>query len=192
VQTTIARCGIGKNRRERPQARDKLSLVKVRQMIPELSEYRFKNGKFKGKTMEHVMLRYAPDLYSRANWARDQAHLSRLVRSFDNLREKLQDAPIVVHCAEHGCKRTPTTMTLPVGYDHYYWPDPSYWCRKHGPGVDGEIHVKIPISFDTIESFEEKKNRKAVHRSVLNAFGIKKRRAQITEKFAREYFANLD
>jgi hypothetical protein len=76
-----------------------------------------------------------------------------------------------------------------LGYDHYYWPDPSFWCRKHGPSADGEIHVKFPLSLDSLPSLG-KKNGSAVHRSVLKALGIG-RRSRITEKYAREYFASL-
>lgn len=152
--------------------------------------YRFKTGEFAGKTMEQVMLRRAPSLYSMVKWAADQPHLHNLVEAFGRLRDKLSNAPIVVHCGRTGCKRTPVDMTLPLGYDGYYWPDPSFWCRKHGPPIDGEIHVKMPISFDTLTSFQQKKNRSAVHRSLLKALGIK-RPSRITEKFACDYFASL-
>ena len=154
-------------------------------------EYRFKTGKFAGKTMEHVMLRYASDLYWTVGWARDQPHLRRLVNEFDYLREKLSNARIMVRCSKHGCERTPIRMTLPLTPDSIYLPAPFFWCRKHEPSVGG-ISEMMPISFDEIESFDRKRTRKAVHRSVLNALGIKKRRRRITETFAHKFFANLD
>jgi hypothetical protein len=134
------------------------------------------------------MLRRAPDLYGMAKWASDKPHLFRLVQAFEYLRNKLSEAPIVVHCANSGCNRTPTTMALPLGYDGCYWPDPDFWCKKHGPSEDERNSGKLSISLDTIKSFDHKKNRSAVHRSVLIALGIKSR-SRITEKYALEYFA---
>jgi hypothetical protein len=154
--------------------------------------YRFKHGHFEGKTVGHMMLRRAADLCRIMEWARDKPHLSRLVREFDDLRDKLRNARIVVPCSEHGCKRTPIDMTLPLGDDHYYSPDPSFWCRKHGQPADGDLYGRMSISFDAIMALESKTNRKAAHRSVLNAWGITKPRVQITEKFAHEFFASLD
>jgi hypothetical protein len=160
-------------------------------MTHERTAYRFKHGDFKGMTVEHMMLRYAPDLCSRAKWASDKPHLSRLVKEVEQLRTKLRQAPIVVHCARSGCERTPIEMTLPLGGDGYYRPDPSFWCRKHESRNEDEISWTMPISFDAMESFDERKNRSAVHRSVLKALGIK-RRSRITEEFAHEFFASLD
>jgi hypothetical protein len=157
-------------------------------MISERFGYRFKTGKFAGKTMEQVMLRSTPDLYRLVEWARDKPQLSHLIKEFEGLRTKLRDAPIVAHCSG-GCKRRPTRMTLPLGHDHYYWPDPYFWCRKHEPWEHHGISPMLLIHFDLLNSFEEKKNRTAVHRSVLIALGMK--RSRITEEFARKYFASL-
>lgn len=151
--------------------------------------YRFKTGKFAGKSMEQVMLRNAPDLYEIAGWATDKPQLDSLLREFNHLRRALQEAPIVVSCAKSGCKRHPETMTLPIGPDRYYWPAPYFWCRKHEPWEKDGISPKLPIHFDTLDSFRDKKNRSAVHKSVLAAYGIKK--ASITERFASRFFANL-
>jgi len=157
--------------------------------------YRFKIGKLAGMTMEHAMLRYASDLYQVAGWAeeKDAPRLVPLVTEFRRLRRKLRRARIVVDCAKSGCKRKPDSMTLPLGYDHYYWPQPDFWCKKHKPSLkwdDEDKIVSLPISFDTIDDFEERKNRVAVHRSVLKALGIRSRRS-ISETFARKFFANI-
>jgi hypothetical protein len=161
-------------------------------MAHERTVYRFKSGKFEGKTMELVMLRYGPDLYWRVGWARDKPHLWRMVRGFEQLRTQLSHGPIVVHCAESGCRRTPNRMTLPLGYDGYYWPDPTFWCRKHDESrEDGAPSVMLLLSFDTLESFRQKKNRAAVHRALLTALGITKHRSRISEKYARDFFAKL-
>ena len=117
--------------------------------------------------------------------------MHRLVEEFERLRTKLREAPIVVRCAKGGCERTPTRMTLPLGYENYYWPNPDFWCRKHRPWEDERNSGKMPISFDTVQSFGRKKNRAAVHRSVLIALGITKR-SRIGEKYAHNFFANLD
>jgi hypothetical protein len=137
------------------------------------------------------MLRYTPDLYCRVDWARDKPRLFRLVREFEKLSATLRRAPIVVHCSKSGCQRTPNRMTLPLGYDRYFWPDPNFWCRKHEPWEHEGITVMMPISFDTLESFRQKTNRAAVHRAVLTALGITKHRSSISEKYARDFFANL-
>jgi hypothetical protein len=156
-------------------------------------EYRFKTGPFAGKSMEHVFLRYATELYRKARWAKreQRPQLAALVAEFERLRRKLRNAPIVTRCAKSGCKHEPNRMTLPLGYDHYYWPDPDFWCRKHGPSEEDERNSgKMEITFDAIDSFREEKNRVAVHRSVLIGLGIK-RRHLITEKYAHEFFASL-
>jgi rhodanese-related sulfurtransferase len=153
--------------------------------------HRFKSGQFEGMTMEHAILRKAPAFYGMMAWAKDKPRLSHLVAKFERLRDKLREAPIVVHCAHLGCKRQPTRMTLPLGYDNYYWPDPDFWCRKHEPWEDERNSGKMRISLDVIDSFEEKKNRVAVHRAVLIALGIKSR-SKVAEKYARNFFANLD
>ena len=153
--------------------------------------YRFKFGKFRGKTMEQVLLRYAPDLYQMASWARDKPHLRPLLNEFRRLRQKLGETPILVHCSQPGCKRTPQQMTLPLGPDRYYLPAPYFWCRKHGPSEDEGISPKLPIELGTISSFNKKKNRSAIHKSVLQAYGINRNRSSITEGFAIRFFAKL-
>ena len=153
--------------------------------------YRFKSGQFEGRSMEQVILRYAPGLYRMASWAEDKSHLRPLLKEFRRLRQEMGEAPILVHCSEPGCKRTPKRMTLPLGPDRYYWPDPYFWCGKHSPWEDEGISPKLPIHLDTISSFEEKKNRSAVHKSVLRAYGINRKPSAITETFAGRFFANL-
>jgi hypothetical protein len=79
----------------------------------------------------------------------------------------------------------------PPGPDRYYWPDPYFWCGKHSPWEDEGISPKPPIHLDTISSFEEKQNRNAIHKSVLQAYGINRKRSAITEVFAIRFFAKL-
>lgn len=144
--------------------------------------------------MERALLRHAPKLYRVARWAEDEhkLHLAPLVAEFRRLRRKVRHARIVVHFADGGCKRTPTEMTLPLDYRRHFVPQPYFWCRKHGPSSEIEgVTVKLPISFDTIEACEAKTNRAAVHRSVLDALGIRRHRRGISEKFAHDFFANL-
>lgn len=154
--------------------------------------YRFKLGQFKGMTLEHAMLRKAPEVYEMTKWARGKAHLWRLVAEFDRLRAKLRNVPRVKKCRHDGCTRTATYMTLPLDVDHYYLPSPYFWCKKHEPSDYGRISPKLPISFDLLDSFEGKKNRTAIHRCVLYAIGIDKHRSSISETFAHNVFARLD
>jgi hypothetical protein len=66
--------------------------------------YRFKSGKFEGRTMEQVMLRSAPRLYPVADWARrelaNKPQLHALVDEFDRLRKPLLHAQVSVRCTK--------------------------------------------------------------------------------------------
>ena len=53
------------------------------------------------------------------------------------------------------------------------------------------ISPKLRIHFDMIDSFEEEKNRSAVHESVLCAYSIKRKPSEVTEPFAASFFAKL-
>jgi hypothetical protein len=59
--------------------------------------YRFKTGKFEGRTMEHVMLRSAP-LYPVVDWVRrelpNKPQLYVLADEFDRLRNLLRHAQV--------------------------------------------------------------------------------------------------
>jgi hypothetical protein len=155
--------------------------------------YRFKHGKFKGMTMERSLLRDAPELYRVARWAKTQdvSHLAPLLSEFRRLRKQLRRAPILVRCEKRGCNREPKSMTLPLGADRDYLPSAHYWCAKHGPLENEGISPKLPISFDTIDSFDDRKNRRALHRVILRALGIVAPRRTISEKYARDYFSRL-
>jgi hypothetical protein len=57
--------------------------------------------------MEQVILRYAPDLYGMAEWAKDKPHLRVMSDEFDRLRQDLREVPILAPCAAPGCDHPP-------------------------------------------------------------------------------------
>jgi hypothetical protein len=164
--------------------------------------YRFKTGKFAGKPMEQVMLRYAPRLY----WAihrieeegKERAHVQPLLQHFRRLRHKLRDAPILVDCYADGCQREPKWMTFALDWeDHYLKPGAQFWCDKHGrhlhPDEEGDESEKMEIHFDALRepTYGDKRSQKVIHLAVLEALGIERKPARITEGFASRFFANL-
>lgn len=157
--------------------------------------YRFKHGKFAGRTMEHVMLRSAPRLYSMAAWAANKPHLQPLVREFDRLRRALRQAAVKVECQESSCVRQPKSMTFALDWvENYLRPGPRYWCDRHGPPQneeDDDESAKIPIHFDALRDRGDRRSKKAIHLGVLEGLGVNKRPSRITEKFAHRFFADL-
>ena len=100
--------------------------------------YRFRSGKFAGRTVEHVMLRSAPRLYAMMRWAkaelRNKPHLRLLVEECSRLQVTFQSAQISVRCANQGCRRRARWMTFLTDWtEHYLRLGPKYWCDKHGP-----------------------------------------------------------
>jgi hypothetical protein len=166
------------------------------------SPYRFKSGKFAGKTMEQVILRNAPRLYQIAAWARkevaEKPRLRPLLREFDRLRELLRDAPVSVRCLPKGCKREPRWVTFALDWaEHYLRPGPDFWCDKHGPleeeDTDQDESRKLRIHFDSLRQpgYGDRRSQKAIHLGMLEALGINKKPTRITEAFARRFFSNL-
>jgi hypothetical protein len=161
--------------------------------------YRLKTGKFKGRTMDHVMLRSAPRLYSVVDWARreltNKPQLYALVNEFDRLRNLLRHARVSVRCTKRACKRRARWMTFLTDWaEQYLRLGPRYWCDKHGPPrgeEEDDESQKIPINFDALADWKDKRGRRTVHRGLLEAFGISKKPSQITEKFAHRFFENL-
>lgn len=150
--------------------------------------YRFKSGKYKGKLLEEVMLRSAPGLYRRAEWASDKPDLRMIVDEFERLREKLRRARIYAKCRD--CGKKAKWMTFEEDLRNRYLPRPSYWCNKCKPADDYGISGKIPIHFDAMKYFPEKWGKRQIHKDIREALGIKKG-TRITETFAKNFFATL-
>ncbi len=68
---------------------------------------------------------------------------------------------------------------------------------KHQPLVDEDLgqdeSEKLPIHFDALgqPGYGDRRSQKAIHLGVLEALGITKKNAGITERFARRFFAEL-
>lgn len=152
--------------------------------------YRFKHGKFAGKTMEQVMLRRAPDLYRVAAWAEAEGILPKMLKHFALVRQKLEHATVHAHCSDPRCGRKAKSLTLPSFYRGGWLPRPYYWCDKHGPWETEGISPKLPIHFDTIKAFSDKGGQQKIHKKILRALGVKKG-TRITEDFAHRFFAHL-
>lgn len=155
--------------------------------------YKFKSGPLKGMTVKMAVLRNPSHLYEVVHWAKrkELPQLVPVVAEFERLRKRLSHAAVVVRCSEHGCDRQPTAMTLPLDGRRCYLPLPYFWCRKHEPLEWDGISPKLPISLDSVDAVEDKKSRTAVHRAVLDAWGIRRHRARISERFAQDFFAGL-
>jgi hypothetical protein len=164
--------------------------------------YKFKAGKFAGKTMEHVMLHSAPRLYGVAAWAKekvpDKPWLRPLLREFNRLRRLLWRAPVKVTCDERNCKRRASMMSFHLyGVENTLTFGASFWCDKHGPSrypdEEEEESPTIPLHFDALKwaGYGDRQSQKAIHLAVLEGLGINKKPARITEAFARRYFAKL-
>jgi hypothetical protein len=161
--------------------------------------YRFRSGKFAGRTVEHVILRSAPRLYAMMRWAkaelRNKPHLRPLVEECSRLQVTFQNAQISARCANQGCRRRTRWMTFLTDWaEQYLRLGPRYWCDKHGPPrgeEDDDESQKIPITFDALGDWKDKRSERAVHRGLLEAFGISKKPSQITEKFAHRFFESL-
>jgi hypothetical protein len=152
--------------------------------------YRFKSGKFAGKTMEQVLLRKPVGLYRLIEWAKKESILPKMQRHFEQLRKKLRRARSVEQCHEPGCKWRTKWLTLPHSYPVGWLPEPYYWCDEHGPHETDGISQKFPIHFDVIRVFRDKWGRKEISKCVRHALGVQKG-TRITGRFAAQFFANL-
>jgi len=145
------------------------------------------------------MLRSAPRLYPVAEWARrelvNKPQLCALVDEFDRLRNLLRHTHVSVQCTKRACKRRTRWMTFLTDWvEQYLRLGPRYWCDKHGPPrgeEDDEESHKIPVNFDALADWKDKRSRRTVHRGQLEALGISKKPSQITEDFARRFFESL-
>jgi len=144
------------------------------------------------------MLRNAPRLYDLAEWAEnsleEKPNLRKLVSSFHRLAERLRHAPLLVECDKAGCKRPVHWMTFALHWtERYLMPGPSFWCEKHElSGEDtGDESERLPVHFDAIKKYDSKRERRLIHRAVLEALGIKREPSRISEKLARAFFSNL-
>ncbi|MGD0921674.1 MAG: hypothetical protein ABSA70_07935 [Terriglobia bacterium] len=82
-------------------------------------------------------------------------------------------------------------MTLPLDYNYDLLPSPYFWCDKHAPAEDVTgITQKLEIHFDVQRLYPAKRDRSAIHHSVLRALGIKKA-SRVTEQFALKFFCRL-
>jgi hypothetical protein len=164
--------------------------------------YKFKSGKFEGKTMELAILRSAPRLY----WTmarlkekvNDQPRLEPLLQEFKRLRRLLRDAPVRVGCQRKNCKRPVTRMSFQLdAVDLSLLPGALYWCHRHDPSQypewEEEERPILPLHFDAIRgsAYRDKNSQKAIHLAVLEGLGIDNKPAGIAEAFARRYFAKL-
>ena len=95
--------------------------------------FRFRWGKFTGRTLEHVMLREASVWAWLENWAENKPNLEPMLREFRGRRRKLSRAPIHAKCSEETRKRTAKWLTLPIDQSGNYWASPYFWCDKHDP-----------------------------------------------------------
>jgi hypothetical protein len=152
--------------------------------------YRFKSGKFAGKTMEQVILRNPSALYDRVEWAENEQILPKMRSPFDQLRKNLKRARSVRKCQGPDCKRRAKWLTLPYSYGLDLLPQPYYWCDRHGPHETGGISQKLRIHFDVIRAFKDKWGQKEIGKCVRHALGIKKG-TRITKGFAIWLFARL-
>jgi hypothetical protein len=71
---------------------------------------------------------------------------------------------------------TSSSMTFLTDWtEHYLRLGPRYWCDKHGPPrgeEEDDESQKIPITFDALGDWKDKRSGRAVHRGLLEAFGI--------------------
>ncbi|MGA2630974.1 MAG: hypothetical protein ABSG54_12275 [Terriglobia bacterium] len=152
--------------------------------------YRFKGGENAGRTLTQVLLRDASIWVWFESWAEDKPALRKALKEFNRLRRKLRRAPIRAKCYGRDCKRRAKWMTLPLYYRGGYLPRPYFWCDKHEPWEESGISGKLPIHFDVVKVLKDKLGQKQIHRRIREAMGIPKG-TKITEKFAKEFFANL-
>ena len=152
--------------------------------------YRFKSGKFAGKTMEEAMLRNPSELYHLIAWAERESILPKMQRRFQQLRKRLMRARSTEKCQHSGCKRRAKWLTLPYAYGLGLLPQPYYWCDRHDPDETEGISQKLRIHFDVIDLFKDKRGRKEMGKCVRHALGIKKG-TRIAEEFAIQFFASL-
>lgn len=152
--------------------------------------WRFKSGRYAGKTIEQVLLRNPAWLYRLIDWAERESILPKMQSYFGHLRKKLMRARSVEKCDEPDCNRHAKWLTLPHSHPIGWLPQPYYWCDRHGPHETEGISPKFPIHFDVIRVFRDKWGQKEISRCVRHALGIKKG-TRITERFARQFFANL-
>jgi hypothetical protein len=179
-----------------------LTWFRKRPSMPALSQvvrcgklpmHTFKSGDFKDQTVEQAMLRDAPKLYDRIEWARRERipWLKNAVQDFDLLREKLRFAAITATCAQPGCGTTASYMTLPIDRKGSLHPSPYYWCDKHEPWERSGISEKRVIHFDAIKQMKTEKEKQDMFKEIRKSIGIAVG-TRITREFARTFFARLE
>jgi hypothetical protein len=148
---------------------------------------RFKGGEYPGKTYEEIMLRDAPHLYRTAFNARQSSGFwgKEFLAEFNRLRSKLVQVKVTATCRE--CSKPARWLTLPVDKEGRYWTAPYYWCDHHEPWEKHGISEKLPIHFDVITKFVDKRSQHDVHVELRQVLGVPQG-TRITEAFALEFF----
>ena len=130
--------------------------------------YRFKFGKFKGKTMEQAILKNAPGMYRIAKWAErhldTKPYLRPLVEKFHQMELLLARADIRKRCYAPQCNKRAQWITADEGFSgrHVY----EFWCNRHKPLLeDNSISSKVPINFGSMSAFRTAKEELSVAQS---------------------------
>jgi hypothetical protein len=145
--------------------------------------YRFPFTKYKGKTMEEVILLDPSWLYRLVIVAEKQSLYPEMLSYFEKLQKRLMYARSREKCYHAGCKRRAKWLTLAHSYGPDWLPNPYYWCDKHEPQETEGISEKMRIHFDVIRELKNKGAQKEMGALIRHALRIPEG-CRITEEFA--------